>query len=418
MNNSLITADIITIGDEILIGQITDTNSARIAAMLNETGIRVRRKFSIGDDKEAINAALDECIGQSRVLILTGGLGPTKDDITKTTLAAYFGCGMIQNREVYQMLEEYFSSKGREFSVINQGQAMVPEACRVFLNTRGTAPGMLFEKNGTYIISLPGVPYEMEGLMQDHVLSMLRDTFRLPKILHKTILTQGIPESTLMEMIAPWEDSLRPEVKLAYLPSPGMVRLRLTVVKDFEGAEAYLSERSEALNPYLGSRIYGYDDDTMETVIFRLLQERGATVTFAESCTGGYLAHKLTSLAGSSVLFNGSVVAYSYEAKTELLGVPSEMLLENGAVSEPVVQRMAAGVRELYHADYAVATSGIAGPSGGTPDKPVGTVWIAVAGPKGIRSKKFLFGNDRNRNIQMTFLAGYEMLRRVILEID
>lgn len=292
-----IQANVITIGDEILIGQIVDSNSAYISRKLNSAGIRIHRKFSIADSQEAIYQALDESIGKVKILIFTGGLGPTKDDITKVTLNKYFGGKLVQNEMVFEMLNDFFKYMGREFSEVNQGQTFVPDVCTVLPNRRGTAPGMLFEKDGTYVFSLPGVPYEMEGLLDEEVIPLIQEKLHLPPVIHKTILTQGVPESILMVKIKDWEESLDPRVKLAYLPSPGMVRLRLTAVEHFAGAKGYVEQKAQEIVPYIGSRIYGYDNDTMESVIMHMLRERGATVSFAESCTGGFLAHKLTLLA-------------------------------------------------------------------------------------------------------------------------
>lgn len=404
-------ADIVTIGDEILIGQIVDSNSAFLARKLNEIGLRIRKKYSVGDSREAIRAVLDEGIGNVSLIVFTGGLGPTRDDITKETLREYFGGGLVRNQTVYEMMRAYFERAGREFSAANQAQADVPETCRVFLNQNGTAPGMLFEKNGTRVISMPGVPYEMEAMMDGEVIPYLSGEFGLPPVLHKTILTQGIPESRLMEMIRPWEDSLDPRIKLAYLPSPGMVRLRLTAVVHFEGADDYILRKTAELTPMLPGRIFGYDTDTMEGVLMRMLVERHAKVAFAESCTGGYLAHRLTTLPGSSRVYDGSVVTYGYDAKSELLGVSADLLNREGAVSEPVVVQMAEGVKKMFGTAYSISTSGIAGPDGGTAEKPVGTVWIAVSGPSGTVAKKFRFMGNRVRNIQMTMLTGFNMLR-------
>lgn len=412
-----ITADIITIGDEILIGQIVDSNSAYISRKLNYAGIHIRRKYSIGDSETAIFEALDDNVGQVHVIVFTGGLGPTKDDITKNTLNKYFGGTLVRNGEVVEMLRKLFASFGRELTEANEGQAWVPDVCTAILpNTRGTAPGMVFEKDNTIIFSLPGVPYEMEGLLDDEVVPFLQKRFQLPPVVHKTILTQGVPESTLMVKIQDWENALDPRVKLAYLPSPGMVRLRLTATEHFDGDEAYVAERTRELPALIGNRIYGYDNDTMEEIILRKLEERKATVSFAESCTGGYLAHRLTSVPGSSHVYNGSVVTYGYDAKSNLLNVSTDILNTEGAVSEPVVRQMAESVKKMFGADYSIATSGIAGPGGGTPDKPVGTVWIAVSGPKETLSKKFRFPGNRLRNIQMTALTGFDMLRLMMDE--
>lgn len=410
----MISADIITIGDEILIGQITDTNSAYIARELNAAGIRIRRKYSIGDQKEAITGALDESIGQVDAILFTGGLGPTNDDITKHTLNAYFGSRLVRNQETFDMLAAWFAARNRTFEPVNQGQADVPEVCTVMLNKLGTAPGMIFEKEGTHIFCMPGVPYEMEGLMQSGVLPFLKQKYALPPLAHHTVLTVGIPESTLMMQIKSWEEALPAGVKLAYLPSYGAVKLRLTAWVPGTFSEVELAEIARPLYDLLGDAIYGAGDRTMEEIVFGMLKEKKLRVSFAESCTGGFLAHRLTSMAGSSMVFNGSVVTYSYEAKTQELQVPSEILMQHGAVSEQVVMQMAEAVKTKFDAEYGVATSGIAGPDGGTPDKPVGTVWIAVSGPQGTKARRFLFTNNRERNIRLTCLHAYNMLRRML----
>ncbi|MBL0913536.1 MAG: competence/damage-inducible protein A [Bacteroidia bacterium] len=410
----MISADIITIGDEILIGQITDTNSAYIARELNAAGIRIRRKYSIGDQKEAITGALDESIGQVDAILFTGGLGPTNDDITKHTLNAYFGSRLVRNQETFDMLAAWFAARNRTFEPVNQGQADVPEVCTVMLNKLGTAPGMIFEKEGTHIFCMPGVPYEMEGLMQSGVLPFLKQKYALPPLAHHTVLTAGIPESTLMMQIKDWEEALPAGVKLAYLPSYGAVKLRLTAWEPGTFSEVELAEIARPLYGMLGDAIYGTGDRTMEEIVFTMLKEKKLRVSFAESCTGGFLAHRLTSMAGSSMVFNGSVVTYSYEAKTQELQVPSEILMQHGAVSEPVVMQMAEAVKIKFDAEYGVATSGIAGPDGGTPEKPVGTVWIAVSGPQGTKARRFLFTNNRERNIRLTCLHAYNMLRKML----
>ncbi len=410
----MISADIITIGDEILIGQITDTNSAYIARELNAAGIRIRRKYSIGDQKEAITGALDESIGQVDAILFTGGLGPTNDDITKHTLNAYVGSRLVRNQETFDMLAAWFAARNRTFEPVNQAQADVPEVCTVMLNKLGTAPGMIFEKDGTHIFCMPGVPYEMEGLMQSGVLPFLKQKYALPPLAHHTVLTVGIPESTLMMQIKDWEEALPAGVKLAYLPSYGSVKLRLTAWEPGTFSEVELADIARPLHNMLGDAIYGTGDRTMEEIVFNLLKEKRLRVSFAESCTGGFLAHRLTSMAGSSMVFNGSVVTYSYEAKTQELQVPSEILMQYGAVSEQVVMQMAEAVKTKFDAEYGVATSGIAGPDGGTPDKPVGTVWIAVSGPQGTKARRFLFTNYRERNIRLTCLHAYNMLRRML----
>lgn len=410
----MIRADIITIGDEILIGQITDTNSAYIARELNAAGIRIRRKFSIGDQEDAIRGALDESIGRVDAILFTGGLGPTNDDITKHTLNAYFGSRLVRNQETFDMLAAWFEARGRKFEPVNQSQADVPDVCRVMLNRLGTAPGMIFEKEGTHIFCMPGVPYEMEGLMQTGVLPYLKSKFDLPSLAHHTVLTVGIPESSLMMQIRDWEAALPAGVKLAYLPSYGAVKLRLTAWEPGAYTEEELARIAEPLYGILGDAIFGTGNHSMEEIVFEQLKSKKVRVSFAESCTGGFLAHRLTSIAGSSAVFNGSVVTYSYEAKTRELQVPAGVLQQYGAVSKPVVIQMAEAVKEKFAAEYGVATSGIAGPDGGTPDKPVGTVWIAVSGPDGTVTRCFRFTSNRDRNIRLTCLNAYNMLRKML----
>jgi len=415
---SEILADIITIGDEILIGQIVDTNSSWIASELNKIGIKIRRKFSIADSMDAIAEALDESIAMANLVIFTGGLGPTKDDVTKKALSAYFNSTLKCDDETLQRITNYFNSRNRELTEANRLQAFIPECAEALPNLWGTAPGMLFEKNECLIFSLPGVPYEMKEIMSHFVLNRLKEKFNLRSILHRTFLTQGIPESFLMLLIKEWEDSLPEHIGLAYLPSPGQVKLRLTNFNPNADSTKEMEYFSERLHQVIGDKIFGYENDTLEHVIVRLLKQKGATLSFAESCSGGYLAHKLTSVPGSSAVFNGSVVAYSYEIKSSQLGVSAGDLAQHGAVSEVVVRQMAEGVKKMMKSDYAIAASGIAGPDGGVEGKPVGTVWIAIAHPDGIFVKKYLFGNDRLRNIEQTFLYAFEALRLIILEKD
>ncbi|MCS6981003.1 MAG: competence/damage-inducible protein A [Flavobacteriales bacterium] len=410
-------ADIVTIGDEIMIGQVVDTNSATIARRLNQIGIRVAAKYSIGDDPQAIRNALLYAVGRVQVLILTGGLGPTRDDITKTTLAEFFGCQLEFNPEVYAQLERYLSARGRSINEANRTQAYVPNCATVLQNFHGTAPGMRFEKEGTVIFSLPGVPHEMEDMLEKDVIPYLQERFQLPPIEHFTFCTVGIPESELMLKLKDWEAALPSWVKLAYLPSPGMVRLRLSAQPGHTGMLAKMRELALKTQPILGESLYAWSDQSMEQTVFDLCVDRNLTLAMAESCTGGFLAHGITSIPGSSRFFLGSAVTYSNQAKTALLGVPSQLLEAHGAVSAPVAEAMAVGARKVFQSDWAVSATGIAGPDGGSPEKPVGTVYVGVAGPEGfVTHRHLLLGNQRLRNIQMTRLFALDLLRRCILK--
>lgn len=409
-------ADIVTIGDEILIGQIVDTNSALIARRLNSIGIRVAARYSVGDDAEAIRNALSYAIGRVRVLILTGGLGPTRDDITKKTLTDFFGCELVFNQDIYAQLERYFLARGRTVNEANRGQAYVPACATPLDNLHGTAPGMRFEAEGTYIFSLPGVPYEMEALLEKDVLPFLQQTLRLPPIEHVTFCTVGIPESELALKLKDWEAALPEWVKLAYLPSPGLVRLRLTATPGLTNVREEMEALARVAADLLGPAVYAMTDITMEETIHRLMTERNTTLALAESCTGGFIAHGLTALPGSSAYFLGSAVTYSNEAKNRILGVPEVLLAAHGAVSAPVAEAMARGARTVFGSQWAVAATGIAGPDGGTAEKPVGTVYLGIAGPGGLcESRHLLLGTNRLRNIQMTRLFALDLLRRKML---
>ncbi|MCB0428721.1 MAG: competence/damage-inducible protein A [Flavobacteriales bacterium] len=409
-------AEIITIGDEILIGQIVDTNSAWMSSRLNGIGVKVAQITSISDRREHILEALKEAEGRADVILITGGLGPTPDDLTKDVLAEYFQTHLVRNDEAYRQLEGFFKSRNREMSALNARQADLPANCTMLPNPNGTAPGMQFEERGKVFVSMPGVPFEMKAMMDDHVLPWLKNKYVLPFILHRTILTQGIAESTLYEMIASWEEALPDSVRLAYLPSAGMVRLRLTATGEEKTCKELIAKEEEKLRKLIPQYIYGADDETLESVIGRLLLERNATMAIAESCTGGYIAHRITSIPGSSAYFLGGVVSYANEVKTSLLGVDAGSLRTHGAVSEDVVLQMAAGARKATGANYAVATSGVAGPDGGTEEKPVGLVWIAVAGPTFTEAKQFRFVKDRMRNIELATQTALGWLRRKLEE--
>lgn len=409
-------AEIITIGDEILIGQIVDTNSAWMAEQLNLTGIEVHQITSVHDDLEHIAEALENASQRVDVVLITGGLGPTRDDITRTALCKFFDSRLIFHEPTFEHLRERFTSRGIDLNRLNRDQALVPEACTVIPNVEGTAPGMWFERDHTIFVSMPGVPFEMKGMMTREILPRLARNSRLKAIVHKTILTQGVPESMLAMRLEEWENNLPSHIKLAYLPSPMAVRLRLTASGDNAGQLSNEIERQTALlHELLPVEIYGYGTDTMAESVARLLLERNATLAVAESCTGGHISHLLTLTPGASAWYTGGITAYSNSVKVQLLGVSPDTLAEHGAVSEQTVSEMAAGVRLTLSADYAIATSGIAGPDGGTPEKPVGTVWISVAGPTKFFTQKFVFGNNRERNIMRSSQTALQLLRKLIL---
>lgn len=406
-------ADIITIGDEILIGQIVDTNSAWIASQLGLAGVTIRRKYSIGDRREEILTAVGESSRECQITIITGGLGPTKDDITKRVLAELFDSKLVRHEETYERVERMMKRRGIEFNELNQSQALVPECCTVLPNHKGTAPGMWFETaDGHVVVSLPGVPFEMEALMSESVIPMLRNRFSLSAVVHKTAITFGLAESMMAAHIAPWEDNLPPHLHLAYLPSPSQLRLRLSVYDmPKEQAEAEIESWFEKLMPLLGDYFVGWEDKTVQGAVADLLIERGETVAAAESCTGGALSAKFTAMSGASEYFWGGVVSYDNSVKENVLGVSSENLKTYGAVSEQVARQMAEGVRRLCGTTYGISTTGIAGPTGGIPDKPVGTVWMAIAGPNGTTAHLFRGGTQRAQNIERAATTAINLLR-------
>lgn len=405
-------ADIITIGDEILIGQIIDTNSAWIAARLGEIGVSIRRKYSIGDRREEIISAVEESLAKAEVTIITGGLGPTKDDITKRVLAEIFNSQLICDTETYERVERMMAARGIAFNDLNKGQAMVPECCTVLPNHKGTAPGMWFEREGRVVVSLPGVPFEMEGLMMESVLPRIKEHFALASVVHRTAITYGLAESMMAELIAPWEEALPPHLHLAYLPSPSQLRLRLSAY-DVEQAEAQreIEEQFAKLLPILGDYFVGWGDTTVQSAVAEMLVQRGETLASAESCTGGVIASKFTAMSGASEYFWGGVVSYDNSVKENVLGVSRHNLETYGAVSEQVARQMAEGVRRLCGTTYGVSTTGIAGPTGGTPEKPVGTVWMAVATPTHTIAKCVQHGKVRAVNIERAASAAINMLR-------
>ncbi|MDE6778238.1 MAG: competence/damage-inducible protein A [Alistipes sp.] len=408
-------ASIITIGDEILIGQIVDTNAASISRRLNAAGITVAERTSVGDDREQIIRTLERELAQSEAVILTGGLGPTKDDITKKTLAEIFGSRMVRDEAVADHVRTMLEKRGIAFNELNQGQAMVPECCTVLFNRHGTAPGMWFERDGRVVVSLPGVPFEMEHLMEDEVMPRLRERFSLRQIVHRTMITSGLAESMLAERIAAWEEALPEYLHLAYLPSPTVVRLRLSAYEvDGESVGREIEERFERLKEIIPQYILGFETATLQSAVHDLLISRGETLAVAESCTGGAIASRFTAMAGASAYFLCGVVSYSNEAKRDVLGVPAELIERHGAVSEQVARSMAEGVRRISGADYGVATTGIAGPTGGTAEKPVGTVWIAVASESGTAAVMKQSGTDRGQIIDRASGYAISLLRDTI----
>ena len=409
-------AEIITIGDEILIGQVIDTNSAYIAHIVNEIGIGIYRITSVSDTLDEIKAAFAESAQRVSIVFITGGLGPTNDDRTRTAIKEYFNSKFSINEGVLEHIKELLQKRGVMMNERNQDQALVPDNCRIIKNRLGTAPGLWFEKEGCTYIFMPGVPFEMKAIMED-LLPDLRNKYGSPSIIHRTIHTHGIAESALAKSISEWEKKLPKNVSLAYLPSPGMVRLRLSGNNTSDNSQYItINKEIEKLQEIIPEYIFGYDLDTMETVIGRLLLEKAASLATAESCTGGAIAAMITTVPGSSRYFKGSVIAYSNDIKEEILGIDKQLIITHGAVSSQVAEAMAVGARKILNTDYAISTTGIAGPDGGSAEKPVGTVWIAVAGPEGVGSKLFKFGDERGRNIARTaYSALNELRKRLVL---
>jgi nicotinamide-nucleotide amidase len=405
-------ATIITIGDEILIGQIVDTNTASIARKLNAIGIAIKEKTSIGDQAEEIKSCVGRALHNSKVIIITGGLGPTKDDITKTTLAEMFHSKLIYNETEGEHIRQLLARRNIPFTELNRGQALVPECCTVLHNAHGTAPGMWFDtEEGNIVISLPGVPFEMEHLMDDVVIPRLKEQLTLRSIVHKTLITRGIPESILAERIERWEDELPEYMHLAYLPAPNIVRLRLSAYDiEKQEAESAIEAEFQKLRDIIGDNIVGWEGATLEQQVHDILTRHTLTLAVAESCTGGTIASKFTAMAGASAYFLAGVVAYANSAKSNILGVNGEDIAREGAVSKIVAQQMAEGIRRVAGADYAIATTGIAGPSGGSEAKPVGTVWIAVATPQGTIATMRNCGTDRSQIISRASAYAIEML--------
>ncbi len=406
-----ITASVITIGSEILFGHILDTNSQFISNLLTEMGVRVVLKSSVGDLREEILSILDYAEAQSDLILITGGLGPTNDDITKKCLSEYLNAPLRMNQEALAEVRSYFEKRGMPFTEINQKQAELPELARVITNEMGTAPGMWFERNHHVFISMPGVPHEMHHMLQKKVIPRIKEKYQTPIILHKLIMTAGIGESWLAEKIAVWEKELPVHISLAYLPGYGQVKLRLTGTGNDPGLlKAEIADRVAELKKLIPEYIYGEDGLSLQERIGQWLREKEETISTAESCTGGYISHLITTIPGSSDYFMGGVVAYHNEIKTSQLEVSGDTLLNFGAVSEETVREMAVGCRKRFHTHYALSTSGIAGPAGGTPEKPVGTVWMAVADESGVMTRKINIPKDRINTIKYSSVAALILL--------
>ncbi|WP_299580636.1 competence/damage-inducible protein A [uncultured Sunxiuqinia sp.] len=409
-------AEIITIGDEILIGQVVDTNSAWMGEQLNLHGIEVFQITSVHDKHDHIMEALANAEKHADLVLITGGLGPTKDDITKKVLCDYFDSQLVLDESVLQRVTERLTKRNVAMNQLNKDQALVPDKCTVLTNSTGTAPGMWFEKNDTIFVSMPGVPFEMKSIMSEEVLPRLASNGKAKSIYHQTVLVYGIPESMLAEKIEHWEEALPDFIKLAYLPSQLMIRLRLSAYgNQMEQMQTEVHRQIDLLKLLIPENIFGYNGDTLAGVTGQLLARLGATLSIAESCTGGNIAHLFTSNPGSSAYLKGGIVAYSNEVKTAVLGVKPQTLEAHGAVSQEVALEMAQGVQQVLQTDYAIATTGIAGPDGGTPDKPVGTVWIAVISKHNIKLERYTFAHNRERNILRSSQAAINLLRQLIL---
>lgn len=408
-------AEIIAIGDEILIGQVQDTNSNFLATGLTKLGFQVQRISAISDNHDAIYTMLDEVTQRCDLAIFTGGLGPTNDDITKKTFAEYFQSEMVLDKTVLKNIKEFFQGRGLPLTRLNEEQALVPDNCEVLFNHHGTAPGMLFRYDDTYVVSFPGVPFEMKPLFENELVPVLKSDFELPARVYKTFHLAGIPESMMADKLVYFEADLPAFASLAYLPRPGVLRLRLGVsTSNKEDAERNLKKLSEKLYPYIEPYLFGEDGAELEDIIGAYFTENNITLSTAESCTGGTIAKLITSVPGSSAYFMGSVVAYSNTIKENVLNVPGTLLVEYGAVSREVVESMSQNARKVFNTDYSVATSGIAGPTGRSDEKPVGTVWISVSGKDKTVSKKYNFGGHRGRNIERSSIAALDLLRKFI----
>ena len=407
-------AKIISIGDELLIGQVVNTNAAWLGNILTINGMEVISTLTIGDGEQDIWEALDAC-SDVDIIVMTGGLGPTADDITKPTLCKYFNTELEFCQDAYDNVMSIFTKRGYQMTERNRGQAYIPKSCTYIPNRYGTAPCMWFEKGKSVYISMPGVPFEMKNVFEQEILPMLLSHFKITPYINKVVMTTGVGESFLADKIKDWEDALPDFLSLAYLPQYGMVRLRLEGRHpDRDFLQHTIDERIEQLKDLIGEYIFGYDEKPLAVVVFEKLKAAGATMASAESCTGGSIAKMITAIPGSSEVFKGTVVSYATEVKENVLGVSHDDVVKYTVVSQQVAEQMAMGVKALLKTDYAVATTGVAGPGGGTEENPVGTVWIAVAGPAGLVSKRYNFGNSRENNIERAAITAFEMLRRTI----
>lgn len=406
--------EIITIGDELLIGQIVDTNSAWLGDKLSNLGVRVKQITSIGDNRSEIFDTLNRALSQNKVTFVTGGLGPTKDDITKHTLAELFHCRLVKNEACYRAVEELCAKKGLDFNELNKGQGYVPECCTAIVNDNGTAPAMIFERDGNYLVSLPGVPFEMKPLCVTKIFPYLKERLSLQHNIHSSKTIYGIPESTLAIKIADWENALPDYLHLAYLPSPARIRLRLSAYG--AGSEQEIESQFEKLREIIPQNFIGDDNESLESSVAALLKKRAETLSVAESCTGGAISARFTAMAGASAYFLGGVISYSNDVKINVLQVAASDIETYGAVSEQVARSMAEGVRRLTGSTYAIATTGVAGPDGGTEQKPVGTVWMAVAGADGTTASVKLFTKLREQNIDYASARAISILRDRLIE--
>lgn len=411
--------ELITIGDELLIGQIVDTNSAWMAKELKRKGFRVKQITTVSDNTGQIMEAIEQAFRRADVVLMTGGLGPTKDDTTKQTLCTYFGTELVYDPSVTATIQSLFKDRPNVLNELTLQQAYVPQSATIIQNQRGTAPVTWFDQDDKVLVSMPGVPSEMQWVMTHEVLPRLKARFKTPTIQHRTVLVHGFPESTLAITLTDWENQLPAWIKLAYLPSPGLVKLRLSgTLEDPTALSDSLEQKLSGLRTILGKAILAEEDTPLEAIVGRTLKQAGLTLSTAESCTGGRIAQLITSVPGSSTYFTGSVVAYDNRIKVEALGVDPKSLETDGAVSQAVVEQMAAGIREHFRTDVSVAVSGIAGPDGGTPDKPVGTVWICAHSATTHRSRRYQFSQHRSRNVDMAALAAMALLLEVVNETN
>jgi len=415
----MINASILNIGDEILIGQIIDTNSSFLCKKLNEINIPVSNIVTIGDDEDTIIEHVENLMNKSQIIIIGGGLGPTSDDKTKSALCKFFNKRLILNDDIVTHIKNFLIKRGiKNISERNLKQAEVPEGCELIPNPNGTAWGLIFEKNNKICVALPGVPHEFKSMVENYLIFWIKNKFKInSKIIHHTFLTTGIPESVMADKLKDFENNLPKNIKLAYLPSPGILSLRLSAFFDTEDIAETLkfgTIKNELFN-LIKDYCFGENEDKLEKVVGNLLIKFNLTISIAESCTGGYVQHLLTTIPGSSQYFKGGIVAYSNEIKSKILNVDTELLYNKGAVSEEIVKMMAKNIKNLFNTDYSIAISGIAGPTGGSEDKPVGTTWIAVAGKKTIETRLFKFGDERINNIIRASIAALDMVRKLIL---